>query len=507
MVAYFYTILLSRGLHGLIMSNTGSRTVREEWGSRFGFLMAMLGAMVGAGNIWRMPFTTGENGGGAFLVVYILLLFIIAIPGLMAETVFGSYTNRGVIGSFKSALGEGRAEGLGLVVVIVNIALMSYYAPIIGWTMYYAANSLLLTFSQPGFHSQVFWGSFSGSPLLTVGMDTIAMAATAGVLLFGIKDGIERVVKWMIPFLVIALIAVGIKGLTLPGAMDGLAFAFTPKWEYLVKPSTWIAALGQALFSTGLGWGIALTFGSYLSKNDDVPLGGGVFTAIGNTSIGLLAIFAVFPAVFAFGLEPSAGSQLAFVALPNVFPQMAGGQLWAILFFVGFLFATFSSGLAITEVAVTTISEETRLSRRGAVLAVIGIIWLLSLPSAYSANFLGVMDFMFGNWGLPLATLLIILTVGWKLEAEPMRVVALNRNSDIYVGKWWVLVIKYLIPVVMVFIMAYYVVTNIATSLVQTAGGLVLMAVLLVGAVIIMGALRGRDGTREAPENAARGGD
>ena len=489
------------------MSDASARTVREQWGSRFGFLMAMLGAMVGAGNIWRMPFTTGENGGGAFLVAYIILLFLIAVPGLMAETVFGSYTNRGVIGAFKSAFGEGRAEGLGLVVVLVNIALMSYYAPIIGWTLYYAAHSLLLTFSQEGFASGAFWDAFSGSPMLTVGMDTIAMAATAGVLLFGIKDGIERVVKWMIPFLVLALIAIGIKGLTLPGSMDGLAFAFTPKWEYLSKSSTWIAALGQALFSTGLGWGIALTFGSYLSKNDDVPLGGGVFTAIGNTSIGLLAIFATFPAVFAFDLEPSAGSQLAFVALPKVFGGMAGGQVWAILFFVGFLFATFSSGLAITEVAVTTISEETRLSRKSTVLAVVGIIWLLSLPSAYSGDFLNTMDFMFGNWGLPLATLLIILTVGWKLEAEPMRVIALNRNSDIHVGRWWVGIIKYLIPIVMVLIMAIYVVTYVSKSLAQTVGGVVLMAVLLVGSVIIMGALRGRGGTSESPETATGGGD
>ncbi|GKZ13898.1 sodium-dependent transporter [Haladaptatus sp. T7] len=489
------------------MSDANARTVREQWGSRFGFLMAMLGAMVGAGNIWRMPFTTGENGGGAFLVAYVILLFLIAIPGLMAETVFGSYTNRGVIGSFKSAFGEGRAEGLGLVVVIVNIALMSYYAPIIGWTMYYAANSVLLTFSQPGFDPQSFWSAFSGSPALTVGMHTVAMAATGGVLLFGIKDGIERVVKWMIPFLVLALIAVGIKGLTLPGAMGGLEFVFTPDWNYLVRAETWTAALGQALFSTGLGWGIALTFGSYLSKNDDVPLGAGVFTAVGNTSVGLLAIFAVFPAVFAFGLEPSAGSNLAFISLPSVFPQMTGGAIWAILFFVGFLFATFSSGLAITEVAVTTVTEETRLDRRGAVLGVVGLIWLVGLPSAYSADFLGLMDFMFGNWGLPLAALLIILTVGWQLEAEPMRVIALNRNSDIHVGGWWVGIIKFLIPALMVGIMAYYVVMSVGTSFVRTVGGVVLMAVLLVGAVLIMGALRGRGGASDSPETAAGGGD
>jgi neurotransmitter:Na+ symporter, NSS family len=506
MVAHVYIISLYGVSPGLTMSDTESRTVREEWGSRFGFLMAMLGAMVGAGNIWRMPFTTGKNGGGAFLLVYIVLLFLIAIPGLMAETVFGSYTNRGVIGAFKSTFGEGRAEGFGLVVVIVNIALMSYYAPIIGWTIYYAVHSLLLTFSQPGFDPQAFWTSFSGSPLLTVGMHTVAIGATAGVLLFGIRDGIERVVKWMIPFLVLALVAVGIKGLTLPGAMDGLEFVFTPDWNYLVRGQTWIAALGQALFSTGLGWGIALTFGSYLSKNDDVPLGAGVFTAVGNTSVGLLAIFAVFPAVFAFGLEPSAGSELAFVSLPSVFPRMAGGPIWAVLFFVGFVFATFSSGLAITEVAVTTVTEETRLSRRGAVLGVAGIIWLLGIPSAYSADFLGMMDFMFGSWGLPIATLLIILTVGWKLEAEPIRVIALNRNSDIHVGKWWVGIVKFLIPALIVFIMAYYVVTTIGTSLLQTVGGVVLMLVLLVGSVLIMGAIRGQ-GKQPEPEAPIGGGD
>jgi NSS family neurotransmitter:Na+ symporter len=212
--------------------------------------------------------------------------------------------------------------------------------------------------------------------------------------------------------------------------MEGLAFAFTPEWGALTKGSTWITALGQALFSTGLGWGIALTFGSYLSKNDDVPLGGGVFTAVGNTSVGLLAIFAVFPLVFAFGLEPSEGSQLTFVTLPNVFPQMPAGPFWAIAFFVGFLFATISTGLAVTEVAVTTVEEETRLDRKGAVLATAGVIWLLGVPSAISSEVFGTMDFMFGNFGLPLVTLLIVLTVGWKIGPDRIRVLALNRNAD-----------------------------------------------------------------------------
>ncbi|MDS0223027.1 sodium-dependent transporter [Haloarcula sp. S1AR25-5A] len=478
------------------MDESEARTAREEWGSRFGFLMAMLGAMVGAGNIWRMPFTTGQNGGGAFLVIYVVLLYLIAIPGLMAETMIGRYTNNGVIGTFRELLGGGKGLGLGLVVLLVNVALMSYYAPIIGWAFYYAGHSLLLTFTQAGFQPQAFWDGFISSPMLVIGMHTLTMAGLAGVLVFGIRRGIERVVKWMIPLLVVALIAVGVRGITLPGGMDGLAFIFTPDWTYLTRGSTWVAALGQALFSTGLGWGIALTYGSYLGRYDDVPLGGGLFTAVGNTSIGLLAVFATFPAVFAFGLEPSAGSNLLFISLAEVFPQLAGGWMWAIVFFVSFFFATFTSGLGITEVGVTTVAEETGLSRTGAVLAVCGAIWLLGLPSAYSSSFLGQMDFMFGTFGLPLATLSIIALVAWKLGPERARVIELNRCAGVYVGQWWNPVVKYVVPLVVVFILGYGVVSSIGTEN-QTLMilGVALMATLVLGSTAVMSVIDGASGT------------
>ncbi|SEP27817.1 neurotransmitter:Na+ symporter, NSS family [Halogranum amylolyticum] len=488
------------------MADSEARTAREEWGSRFGFLMAMLGAMVGAGNIWRMPFTTGENGGGAFLLAYILLLYLIAVPGLMAETMIGRYTNSGVIGAFKQILGSKRAQGLGLVVLLVNVALMSYYAPIIGWALYYAGHSVLMTFTQPGFQPQAFWEGFISNTALVVGMHTLTMAGIAGVLVFGIRRGIERVVKWMIPLLVVALVAVAIRGVTLPGGMEGVAFVFTPSWEFLTRGSTWVAALSQALFSTGLGWGIALTYGSYLSRYDDVPLGGGLFTAIGNTSIGLLAVFATFPVVFAFGLEPSAGSNLLFISLAEVFPELPGGGLWAIVFFVSFFFATFTSGLGITEVGVTTVSEETRLSRTGSVLAVCGAIWLLGLPSAYSSSFLGQMDFMFGSFGLPLATLSIIALVAWKFGPERARVIDLNRNAGIYVGSWWNPVIKYAIPVVMLFILGYGVVSSLGTenqSLMVM--GVALMVVLVAVSVAVMSVIGSEP--EPAPERVPGGDD
>ncbi|WP_425545315.1 sodium-dependent transporter [Halarchaeum salinum] len=451
--------------------------------------MALLGAMVGAGNIWRMPFTTGQNGGGAFLIAYLIFLYLIAVPGLMAETMIGRYTHHGVIGSFKQLLDSKYGKGLGIVVVVINIALMSYYAPIIGWALYYAAHSLMMTFTQSGFQPQAFWQGFISNPGLVISMHTLTMAGIAGVLIFGIRRGVERVVKWLIPLLVVALVAAGVRGITLPGGMQGLSFVFTPDWTYLTRGSTWIAALSQALFSTGLGWGIALTYGSYLGRYDDVPLGGGMFTAIGNTSIGLLAVFATFPAVFAFGLEPSGGSGLLFVSMAEVIPQLPGGAIWAIVLFVSFFFATFTSGLGITEVGVTTISEETRLSRTGAVVAVCTAIWAFGLPSAYSSTFLGQMDFIIGRYGLPLATLTIVLLIVLKFSPERARVIALNRYAGIHVGPWWNYVITYVIPTVMVVILGYGIVTSIGTGN-QTLMliGVALM-IALVGASMIAGGI------------------
>jgi NSS family neurotransmitter:Na+ symporter len=438
------------------MSDTNVELSRAQWGSRFGFLMAMLGAMVGAGNIWRFPYITGEQGGGAFILAYLVLLVILAIPGLIAEVALGRYAGRGVIGAFRKIVDSKGLVGLGVVVLLVNVMLMSYYAPVVGWTLYYAVHSLLLTFSQTGFAPEAFWQAFQNSTLLNVGMHTVVMAMVAGVLYFGIRRGIERLVVYAVPGLILALLVITIRALTLPGASEGLIFTFDIDWGALTRGETWVTALGQALFSTGLGWGIALTIGSYLPKYDDIPIGGGLFTVIGNSSVGLLAAFAIFPIVFAYGVDPASGSQLTFVSLPQVFPQMAGGALWAILFFVGFFLATFTSAILITEVGVTTLNEETGWSREQTVFGVVGGIWLLGLASAYSSSVLGYLDFVFGNFGLPLATLSIIGAIGWSLSPEKLRVLEVNRNAGVYVGPIWNPIVKYVIPLVMLFIVGNY---------------------------------------------------
>ena len=466
---------------------------RAQWGSRFGFLMAMLGAMVGAGNIWRFPYVTGENGGGAFLLAYFVLLLVLAIPGLIAEVAFGRYAGRGVMGAFRTVASSRSVVGLGVVVLVVNIALMSYYSPVVGWTLYYAVHSLLFTFTSAGFAPEAFWEGFRASGLLSIGTHTAVMGLVAAILYLGIRQGVERLVIYAVPGLVLALVVIMVRALTLPGAADGLAFTFGIEWSKLGLGQTWITALGQVLFSTGLGWGIALTVGSYLPDYDDIPIGGGVFTVIGNSSIGILAAFAIFPIVFAFDLDPGSGASLTFVSLPQVFPQMTGGAFWAILFFVGFFLAAFTSAILITEVSVTTLSEETAFSREQTVLGVCGLVWLLGLASAYWPGVLNFLDFVFGNFGLPLSTLAIIGAIGWAMGhrgPEKLRVLEINRNAGLYVGSAWGPVVQYVIPLVMLLIVANYAWTNFGTP--EMIGGVAVFFGIPLFGYVVMSYVEGR---------------
>ena len=485
------------------MATEDAKLSRAEWGTRFGFLMAMIGAMVGVGNIWRFPFVTGENGGGAFILAFLILLFLIMIPGLMLEVALGRYTGKGVIGAIRGATGPGAAVGIGLIVIVINIGLMSYYSPVVGWTLYYMLHSFMFTFTGAEFEAGVFLGDLFDDPATMIALHTVVMATIAGVLYMGITRGIERLVVYAVPLLVLALVAIVIRALTLPGAGEGLEFTFTVEWEFLTFASTWQEALAQALFSTGLGWGIAITVGSYLREYDDVPLGGGVFTAVGEASIGILAAFAIFPLVFAYGVSPDVGAGLTFEALPQVFQEMPAGWFWAIIFFVGFFLAAITSAVIITEVGVTTVSEETSLSREQSVLGICGLIWLLGIPSAYDVNILEFGDDTFALWGLPLATLAIVIAVGWFLGPEKLRVMAVNRNSGIYVGRWWNPIVKYVIPIVMIAIMAAFAWDFYGEDIM--IAGMVLVVVLPIVSFAVMWYVEGRRET--PPRTGPVGGD
>lgn len=457
------------------MSGRDIQTSRTEWATRFGFLMAMIGAMVGVGNIWRFPFVTGENGGGAFILAFLILLFIVLIPGLIAEVGLGRYAGKGVIGSIREATGPNAAAGLGVIVLVVNIALLSYYYPVVGWTLYYAGHAFLFTFTSSGFEAGAFLDSFFNSPATMFAMHSAVALIVGIVLYFGIQRGVERLVVFAMPVLLFTLLVIAIRAVTLDGAAEGLAFTFTVEWEYLTYTDTWLEALAQALFSAGLGWGIAITVGSYLRKYDDAPLGGGVFTAVGEASIGVLAAFVIFPLVFAFGADPADGAGLTFEAMPQVFGEMPAGELWAILFFAGFFIAAITSAVVLSEVGVTAIKEETGLSRAQSVTAVCGGIWLLGIPSAYSVEILEFGDDLFALWGLPLASIAITVAVGWFLGPERLRVLSINQNTGIYIGKWWNTVVKYVVPTVMAVIMIVFAIDHFGDRLMIAGVAMVIL--------------------------------
>lgn len=463
---------------------------REEWASRLGFLLAMLGAMVGLGNIWRFPYLTGLHGGGAFVLAYVVLLYVVAVPGLMGETAMGRFTRAATVGAFRRLGGH---SGVGVLVALATFGLMTYYFPVIGWVIYYFGHAVAGTFFQEAFTAEAAWEAFKADPQLKLGTHTLAVLLAAIPLYYGVSRGIERASLVMVPLFFAALVVVAGRALTLPAAEAGLAYMFTPEWGQLADPAVWVAALGQALFSTGLGWGIALTLGSYLGAADDIPLGAGVFTAVGNTSIGVLAGLAVLPTVFAFGVDPASGPELVFLALPQIFPEMAGGYLWSLVFFVGFLFAALTSGFAITEVPVAAYREEAGVSRERAVVMVMAAIWLLGLPSALSTDFSGLMDFLFGNWALPAATLASMLVLGWRFGARRMRVLDVNYSADLYVGPWWETAIRYVLPVILIFLLAWFTWDAFAgDNPLQALGGLGFLAGLLVVAFGLGGILGGR---------------
>jgi NSS family neurotransmitter:Na+ symporter len=454
------------------------KSVREEWVSRLGFLLTMLGAMVGLGNIWRFPYVVGSNGGGAFLVAYVVLLFVVAVPGLMGEAAMGRFAGAGATGTFRRMAGF---SAPGVVVTLATFGIMTYYFPVIGWVIHYFAHAAAGTFFTAGFDSAVVWETFKSEPNLKLACHAAAVLLCGVPLYCGVSKGLERASLVMVPAFFVALAVTGGRALTLDGSSGGVSYLFTPDWTQLAEPGVWLAAMGQVLFSTGLGWGIALTLGSYLSRSSDIPLGAGIFTALGDTSISLLAGLVVLPTVFAFGVDPTTGPELIFVSLPQLFPKMPAGYLWCLLFFTGFLFAGLTSGFAVMEVPVAVFREESGLPRKQSVMWMMGAVWLLGLPSALDFSFNELMDFVFGNWMLPLATLATMLTLGWRFGATKIRVLEVNYGADLYIGPWWDVAVRYFIPLSMASLLVWFTVDAFQSQPpFRTLGGLGFVAGFLV---------------------------
>ena len=433
---------------------------RDSFGSRFGALLAMAGSAVGLGNLWRFPYLVGENGGAAFIIIYVILSFVICLPIFISEFVIGRRSQENAYSAFRDLSGGSAWRWVGLFTIFVPMVVLSYYSVIGGWSIEYLLKSC--TFSFTGGASQAsintFFTNFVTSTWGPLAVHTAFLFLTMLIVVVGIKDGIERFSKVMMPLLFLMVLSIAIYSLTLPGAMAGVDYLFNPDFSKITGKAC-AAALGQAFFSLSLGFGTILTYASYVDKKEDI-LFHSTATAASDLMFALVAGLAIMPAVFAFGISPQAGPGLVFETLPYVFGQMPAGGLVAILFFLALLVAALTSSISMLEVAVAYLVEEKKIPRIWACVILFVICWVvgglcslsfgpLSHIKIDGGNLFDFFDNLSSNILMTLGSLLTVLFVGWRLKKtdvydEFTNGGTLSRNAKIF-GVLWFL-IRYICP-------------------------------------------------------------
>ncbi len=448
---------------------------REHWSSRFVFLMAAIGSAVGLGNIWRFPFIAGENGGGAFILIYVVTTTVIALPILIAELMLGRMGGQSPIRSMiliarkhkKSALWVILAWGgtLGAFVVL------SYYSVIGGWAFKYT-----LLAATDGFGgvdaaaSGNLFGDFIADPIALIGWHTAFMAVNVGIVVWGLHRGIERAVVFLMPLLFILLVGMVIYAASTPGFDRAVEFLFTVDFSK-VTSITFLIAIGQGFFSVSVALGAMMTYGAYLDSDVSIPKSAGLIV-VADTGVALLAGLAIFPLVFSFALEPSAGPGLIFVTVPIAFGQMDAGFLIGMMFFVLLSVAAVTSAISLLEPAIAYMEEALMLSRRATAILVGSACWLLGLASAFSFNdwsdfyplasygvmadqtIFDVFDFVVTSWVQPIVGISMAVFVGWALSQETV-IEALNvENSDALWFRFWYFLVRVVCPLAVLLVFA-----------------------------------------------------
>lgn len=436
---------------------------RENWGSKIGFVLAAAGSAIGLGNIWKFPYVVGQNGGAAFIIIYIICVFAIGLPVIIAEILLGRTTQRNPVGAFKALSNSKFWPYVGAMGVFAGFLILSFYSVVAGWSVgyiYEALTGVFSTFDSPqsaGTHfnqltSNVYWG---------IGMLALFMLMSMFFVYAGIQKGIEKGSKILMPLLFILLIIVMIRGLTLEGSGQGLAFLFKPDWSK-VSPTTFLLALGQAFFTLSLGMGAMLTYGSYISKNENLPKASLQIVLL-DTMVAVIAGIAIFTAVFATGQNAGEGPGLIFLTLPIVFTKMPGGYFVGIIFFILLTIAALTSAISLLEVVTAYFIDEKKWKRHKAVLVFGFLAFLIGIPSVLSFNlmqdskifgltFFDLADYLSSNIMLPLGGMLIAIFVGYVWNTDKM-LAELEKGQQDFFRKYnwiipvWIILVKYFAPI------------------------------------------------------------
>ena len=376
--------------------------VRDVFSSKMGVIAAAAGSAVGLGNIWKFPYITGVYGGAAFLFVYLGFIALIGLPIMLSEFMIGRKSRSNVFGAFRNLAPNSPWRFFGILGVAAAIMIYSFYGVVAGWSIDYIVKSVTDSFaSKSPDELGLMFTQFIENPWLPIFYQLLFMLMTMAIVIIGVKDGIEKYAKILMPVLVLIIIILDIRSVTLEGASEGLNFLFRPDFSKLTADGV-LSALGHAFFSLSLGMGTLITYGSYIGNNNNLAKTA-LQVTIADTLIAILAGIAIFPAVFAFGIEPSSGPGLVFITLPNVFEQMPGGFFFSILFFILLTVAALTSSISILEVVVAYLKEELNIKRKLAtilatvMIAFVGVFCSLSMGimkehTLFGLNFFDLLD-------------------------------------------------------------------------------------------------------------------
>ncbi len=425
---------------------------REQWSSKTSFILAAAGSAVGLGNIWKFPYIAGENGGAAFLFIYLICIILIGLPILNIEILLGRTTKKNPVGAFVALSDSTFWKYVGVLGVFASFTILSFYSVVGGWSIAYTYEALIGTFNTTAFDNPSAAGKFfdlkNSSAAWVLGYHTLFLSLVVIILLSGVRAGLEKASKFLMPVLIFILLILVVQGLILPDANKGVSFLFQPDWSK-INGQTILLALGHAFFTLSLGMGAMMTYGSYLSDKDDV-VNASYLVAFLDTIIAIFAGLAIFTVVFSSGYDPTAGPGLVFHVLPPLLSDLVGGYIFAFLFFLLLSIAAITSGISILEVSVAYLVDEKNIPRKKAVLIMASLVYLAAIPCALSFNilsestfdfqgkpftFFDIADYLASNVLLPLGGLFLAIFAGyfWGID-DVIKNLLVGESNSIYFG-------------------------------------------------------------------------
>jgi NSS family neurotransmitter:Na+ symporter len=453
-------------MHTSPPAGTEPDQVRDTWGSKLAFVLAAAGSAIGLGNIWGFPTVAAQNGGAAFLVVYLLAVTFIGAPVMLAELIIGRRTQRNPVGAFK-ALAPGSAwvavGGLG---VLTGVVILSFYSVIAGWTLAYIIKAITGTFTAEADTADIF-SHVAGDALPAIGWHLAFMAITVMVVIGGVRKGIERWTKVLMPALFVILLLLVARAVTLPGAGSGLDFYFNPDFS-AINTTVVLAAIGQAFFSLSLGMGAMITYGSYISKKDDL-VSSAAWVIGFDTIIAVMAGLIIFPTLFSAGLQPGEGGPgMVFVVLTSLLasipPAPIGGIVFGTLFFILLAIAALTSSVSLLEVASAWLIDDRKMPRKKAAITIGAVAFVLGIPSALAngavdwlsslpgvgLDFLSFLFMLFGQYSLVVGALLISIFIAWVWGVRNAGDEVRANDGRFPLAGLWTVLIRYVCPIAIV---------------------------------------------------------